>query len=70
MTDTLPCPFCGSSEIVTEEGSSFRWMLAVCTSCGVKGPEVRVDTLSKDRATAVEQGRKDALAAWNKRVTP
>jgi Lar family restriction alleviation protein len=70
VSQALPCPFCGSTDIVFEEGSTFRWKLAVCDSCGVKGPEVRVDTLSQDRTAALEQGRKDAIDAWNKRVTP
>ena len=41
MTDVLPCPFCGSTEgFYVEEGSTFRWRVITCRSCG-GGTEVR-----------------------------
>ena len=41
VTDVLPCPFCGSTEgFYVEEGSTFRWRVISCRSCG-EGTEVR-----------------------------
>jgi Lar family restriction alleviation protein len=75
MSDTRqsvkPCPFCGEQGALdVHEGSTFRWMLAECGYCGAQGPEVRIDTMSKDRGAAIAQGRMDAIAEWNKRTTP
>lgn len=65
----LPCPFCGEQGALDiHEGSTFRWMLAECGYYGAQSPEVRIDTMSKDRDAAIAQGRVDAIAAWNERV--
>lgn len=65
----LPRPFCGEQgPLDVHEGSTFRWMLAECCYCGAQAPEVRIDTMSKDRDVAIAQGRIDAVAAWNERA--
>lgn len=66
--DIVPCPFCGGKLVDTEEGSTFRWMVACCAECGAQGPEVRVQTLGDGSPKQWnEQGCIDALAEWNKR---
>lgn len=69
MSDPKPCPFCGEQgPLDVREGSTFRWWVASCAFCGAQAPEIRIDTLSKDRAAAIEQGIEDAIAEWNKRL--
>lgn len=48
----LPCPFCGSTKIGFADGSTFRWLAAVCENCGAQAEEVRIDTLMPCRAAA------------------
>ena len=63
-----PCPFCGSSEIIVQKGTTFRWMVAVCTQCGAVGPEVRVQTCgSGDWYDWKIKGKTDAILEWNER---
>jgi hypothetical protein len=65
----LPCPFCGSTDIAIEKGSTFRWMVAVC-SCGAQAGEARVQTLGDGTPAEWEaRGRRAALAEWNTRHT-
>ena len=66
ISDELkPCPFCGARSVTAKEGSTFRWILAMCDCCGACGPETRRDTLAP--ADAVEDKRR-ALAEWNSRT--
>lgn len=46
--DMLPCPFCGSEDIVLDGMSSFRWMR--CVRCGAIGPDAITDTAAEARA--------------------
>jgi Lar family restriction alleviation protein len=70
MTTPLPCPFCGHPEIAVVEGSTFRWLLAECQSCGASGPEVRVQTIGPGSPDEWRQaGEADALSEWNTRIT-
>jgi len=64
----LPCPFCGSDDITTQEGTTFRWRAAVCCRCGAQSGEVRVDTLCKDHLVALEKAKGAALEEWNIRA--
>lgn len=73
MTDItpLPCPFCGSTQINTEEGSTFRWMVAYCEECGAQSGEVRTQTIGEGtREEWQDRGRADAIREWNKRTMP
>lgn len=66
--EAKPCPFCGSSEIIVQEGSTFRWMAAVCTQCGAVGPEARVQTCGAgDPGDWKISGKTDAIREWNVR---
>jgi Lar family restriction alleviation protein len=68
--DVLPCPFCGSTDVTVEQGDTFRWRVAVCV-CGVRGPDVRVQTMGEGNPKQWDaQGEIDALEAWNKRASP
>ena len=64
----LPCPFCGSTQIGFADGSTFRWLVAVCENCGAQAEEVRIDTLMPCRAAAEANAKVDALKAWNTRA--
>ena len=49
----LPCPFCGSKEIVFTRNKTSAWM--ICVNCGGDGP-----------AAGSEE---KAIELWNKRVS-
>ena len=70
MTEPLPCPFCGHVGVTHNEGSTFRWMTTECNGCGAQCGEERIDTLSKDQGTAIEQAKEAAIKTWNTRFTP
>jgi Lar family restriction alleviation protein len=60
-----PCPFCGGTSIQVQQGSTYRWLVTVCSDCGAQGPEARqtaLDAKSPDQAAA--------LRDWNTRVNP
>ncbi len=63
-----PCPFCGSSEIIVQEGSTFRWMAAACFQCEAVGPEVHVQTLGPGNPADWKiAGKEAAIREWNAR---
>lgn len=65
----LPCPFCGGTEVSAEVGSSFRWWVASCISCGAQAGEVRRQTLGEGTNEEWDAAaRIAALEEWNKRV--
>lgn len=66
--DALPCPFCGGKKVSVEDGTTFRWRVAVCDNCGAQAEEVRIDTLMPCRAAAEATARLYAIAAWNTRA--
>ena len=45
MTEVKPCPFCGTADVTVQPGSTFRWWVAACSSCGAQSGEVRVQTM-------------------------
>ena len=53
MPEVMPCPECGSTDILTISGhiSSFRWWVRCC-GCGRQGSCCKTE--------------EDAIAAWNK----
>jgi hypothetical protein len=67
----LPCPFCGSSKVSVEEGSTFRWVFAMCDECGAQAGEVRKKIT--DEGTPEEReadANYRAISEWNTRVPP
>jgi Lar family restriction alleviation protein len=59
-----PCPFCGETSVTVEEGTTFRWRIAVCNACGAQGPEVR---RTENLAAAATESNYRAVEAWNVR---
>lgn len=62
-TEILPCPFCGGDKGLSfSEGTTFRWGIAQCNTCGASTGEVR--------RTYPDDGEwhKDAIEEWNTRV--
>lgn len=69
MLEAKPCPFCGEKDIRIKEGSTFRWMLAECSSCGATCGEVRVQTMGAGRPEDWKaKAEQDVIAEWNKRA--
>jgi Lar family restriction alleviation protein len=67
----LPCPFCGGTHISTHEGTSFRWQVAECMTCGAQGSEVRRQTTGQGTTDLwIKQASVDAIMEWNTRVAP
>ena len=68
MTDVKPCPFCGTADVTMQPGSTFRWWVAACSSCGAQSGEVRVQTMGDGTpAEWAATGAALALAQWNAR---
>ena len=72
MTESIkPCPFCGEININIVEGDTFRWRRVECRTCGVLGPEVRIQTLGAGTRDEWEQaGEVEAIKEWNTRHEP
>jgi len=69
MTAIKPCPFCGDVGITFSEGSTFRWYLASCNSCGASCGEIRTQTMGDGtQARWKAQAELDATAEWNTRA--
>jgi len=65
MVTPLPCPFCGSDEVAVREGTTFRWRIAECSSCGATSGETRAKTIGEpDR----EGDDARAIDEWNRRA--
>lgn len=65
----MPCPFCGSPQVSTREGDTFRWRVAYCGDCGAVGPEVRMQTVGPESmAERVARAACNAIKEWNKRT--
>jgi Lar family restriction alleviation protein len=65
VSELLPCPFCGSTDIVVREGSTFRWRIAICNECDATCGEIRHNTLADDQSQAEINSTKDAIELWN-----
>ena len=64
----LPCPFCGSEDVVIADGSTFRWLTTMCQACAAQGPEVRIQTTGDGNPVQWRaKATKHAWAEWNKR---
>lgn len=60
--DVKPCPFCGANTgLAFEDGSTYRWGIASCNSCGASAGETRREYPDKGEwyLNAIEQ--------WNTR---
>ena len=70
MTTTpLPCPFCGHVGLEFREGSSFRWLLAECGSCGASCGETRIQTTGNGNPLEwADAAKTDAVKQWNERA--
>ena len=64
--EPLPCPFCGGTDIIVMDGSTFRWVVATC-GCGAACGEVRVQTTGMPREVALAEAKQRAIVEWNTR---
>ena len=65
--EPLPCPFCGGTDIIVMDGSTFRWVFAACQDCGGASGEVRVQTSGKPRDEALIEAAHRSIVEWNTR---
>lgn len=61
--DAKPCPFCGEQGVTVRQGSTYRWIVAECNTCGATCGEQRIPSLTLDPHSL----RDIALTAWNQR---
>jgi hypothetical protein len=61
----LPCPFCGGEPRPTAH-LTYSWFAPVCRSCGVDGPQVRIEAGTDPQTQRELMNKADAL--WNTRV--
>jgi len=67
----LPCPFCGCTNVILQQGSTFRWRVLECVDCGARCGEVRVQTIGDGSPSEWElKVAADAIDEWNKRPAP
>ena len=59
-----PCPFCGGTNVICNEGVNPRWGVVMCAGCGALGPEIRKDFKGRDG----DDWERRAIVAWNDRV--
>jgi len=65
----LPCPFCGHVGLDFAEGSTFRWIVAICGGCGVSLAETRIQSLGEGtKEEWMAEAKEDAIASWNRRT--
>ena len=66
----LPCPFCGSENIVVVEGTNYRWSVAQCQDCGAQCGEIRrrEPQWPTDEKKAADEA--EAIREWNIRSNP
>lgn len=71
MSETIkPCPFCGETDVLIGEGSTFRWRVARCGNCDAQTGDVRIPVIGKDYLEQWERVIKNlAMAEWNTRAT-
>ena len=65
--ELLPCPFCGGVARPTVH-LEYSWFAPVCTSCGVRGPSVRIERGLDQQKIRELMNKADEL--WNSRWTP
>lgn len=64
MTTVKPCPHCGGEEVTVVDGSTFRWCVAQCQTCGAQAGEVRKVSM----ASIHGDDMRNAIAEWNRRT--
>lgn len=63
-----PCPFCGSHNVGTQEGESYRYAMVACHECGALGPPIRVrDIRPAADPRFSERDETAAITEWNRR---
>ena len=67
MPDLLPCPFCGSTNIIIQGKGRGRWSQRYPTSWRAMCAAGDCPTLPM---TLYRESEALAIAAWNRRVTP
>ena len=64
----MPCPWCGDTDVKVIQGSTFRWRVAQCQTCGAQTGDVRAKTSGEGNLIEWEATAKAAaLEEWNTR---
>jgi hypothetical protein len=68
MSEHRPCPFCGSTDVIIADGTTFRWLTTMCQACAAQGPEVRIQTTGDGNPVQWRaKATKRAWSEWDKR---
>ena len=67
LPEVLPCPFCGSRDIESEDTETSDYLFMSCDNCGASGPAVNCST---DDVRIINKATAEALELWNKRAKP
>ena len=67
MSELKPCPFCGGKSIRLNAFGFGQWS-AECLCCYVETKRYMGSTSVKFCGEVMQQGRKEAIEAWNRRA--
>jgi Lar family restriction alleviation protein len=73
VTAPTPCPFCGSTEVSTDDDSlttcGETYVYAECGGCHTQGPAITLSQLADEPcAETYDEAIAKAIAAWNQRA--
>ena len=67
MTELLPCPFCGGTNVRVDFDYAREYMATWCDDCGAYGPQVDLaDALAWRHSK--DENRVKAIELWNTRA--
>lgn len=62
----LPCPFCGSRDVLLRHRGGPLFWTVECTGCKARGPETHAPAIGEEeRRRAVYTAKRNAADGWN-----